>query len=272
MDQERLNDKIALVTGGASGLGAAIAHLFQAHGATVYVADIQVESGRRFAADSGSRFLPLDVSSEESWAAAAREIETRHGRLDVLVNNAGILGPKEASDPENTRLDDWHRVMSVNADGVFLGCKHCIPLMRSSGAGAIINISSIAGLIATPYATAYGASKALVRQLTKSVAQHCAERGYNIRCNSIHPGDVITPMREDAFREDAARAGISKSKAIYLTNKSIPLGAMAEPRDIANAALFLASEESRFVTGAKFIVDGGVVNCESFLLTKQTAL
>jgi 3(or 17)beta-hydroxysteroid dehydrogenase len=190
------------------------------------------------------------------------EVGKRFGRLDILVNNAGILGPMDAVNPETTRLSDWRKVFAINVDGVFLGCRAAIPAMKRNGSGSIVNISSIAGLRATPYATAYGASKAAVRQLTKSVAQHCA--AFHIRCNSVHPGDVRTPLWDRQAEEVARLRGVSVEDFIEENRLDSPMGEFITPEDIAAAVAYLASDDARHVTGTALLVDGGIVNCESF--------
>ena len=180
------------------------------------------------------------------------------------MNNAGILGTLEKASPETTRLADWKRIQSVNVDSVLLGCRSAIPLLRRTGAGSIINISSIAGSVASPYATAYGASKAAVRHLTKSIAQHCAETRSNIRCNSVHPGIIMTPMNLGSLEERSKITGQSIDSLLQESQSLIPMGEFTEADDVANAVLWLASDESRYVTGIKLAVDGGIENCETF--------
>jgi 3(or 17)beta-hydroxysteroid dehydrogenase len=260
----RLAGKSVLVTGGASGLGRAIAARFAVEGADVTISDVQRDVGNETARELGVTFVEHDVRAEEQWANVVAEIERDRGRLDVLVNCAGILGPMTANSPVDTPLDDWKRIFAVNTDGVFLGCRAAIPTIARAGGGAIVNISSIAGLVATPYAAAYGASKAAVRQLTKSVAEHCAEQRLNIRCNSIHPGDVRTPLWDRGAEETARSRGVPVDEVIEEHRATIPLGEFTTPEDIAAAALFLASDEARCITGIALIVDGGRVNCDSF--------
>jgi 3(or 17)beta-hydroxysteroid dehydrogenase len=192
---QRLAQKVALVTGGASGLGKAIALRLASDGTRVVITDVDRSAGTATAAAGGFTFLEQDVRDEQRWTQVVTQIEERLGRLNILVNNAGILGPMTAVSPEDTPLDLWRRIFAVNVEGVFLGCRAAIPAMRRAGEGSIINISSIAGLRASPYATAYGASKAAVRHLTKSIAQHCAEQKLNIRCNSVHPSFIASFAR-----------------------------------------------------------------------------
>lgn len=248
----RLAGKTAFVTGGASGIGAAVATRFAAEGARVVVADRAAEAGKAVAAAIGAaaRFIMLDVTLEGSWVAALAAATAAFGRLDILVNNAGI-GP--AGSIEATSLDEWRRVHAVNLDGVFLGCKHALPHLRASGGGAIINMSSVAGLVGTPTLFAYGSSKAAVRQLTKSVALGCAARKDGVRCNSIHPAFIETPMVEAmvavARAPERAREGLAAQ---------VPLGRLGATEEVAEMALYLASDEARFVTGAEFVIDGGL--------------
>jgi NAD(P)-dependent dehydrogenase (short-subunit alcohol dehydrogenase family) len=242
----------------------AIARRLALDGATVVISDLDSALGVAAAGTHGLTFLEQDVCDEALWTHVIGEIERRFGQLHILVNNAGILGPMSAITPEDTPLDVWRRIFAVNVEGVFLGCRAAIPAMRRSGGGSIINISSIAGLRASPYATAYGASKAAVRQFTKSVAQHCAERKLNIRCNSLHPGDVRTPLWDRAAEEMARARHVPVEEVIEEGRTDSPLGEFTLPEDIAAAAAFLASDDARHITGTKLIVDGGTVNCESY--------
>lgn len=255
---KRLDKKVACVTGGAAGLGKAIAQRLKSEGAIVVITDVQRELGQATAAEGGFHFLEHDVCDEARWREVIQEIEARFSRLDILVNNAGI-SLSTGSDPETTQVDEWRKIFAVNVEGVVLGCREAIAAMKRSGGGSIVNISSIAALVATPTAMAYGASKAAVRQLTKSVARHCAEAKLNIRCNSVHPGIVQTPI----YEEVAKKRGVSLEQlfAELQTKVSIPLGDFSRPEDIAAAVAFLASEDARHMTGAKLIVDGGLVDC-----------
>lgn len=254
----RVRGKVAIVTGGASGLGAAIAAMLVREGAQVVITDIQEAAGRARAAEIGCDFLPQDVAEEARWPAVVEAVRTKFGGLHILVNNAGFEGPLDAVNPEDTRLSDWQRVHRINVEGVFLGCRAAIPVMRESGGGSIINLSSIAALVATPFITAYGASKAAVRQFTMSVAMHCAQTRSRVRCNSVHPGQIRTPMLEKLFRDTAARNGITPAEAEAAFVGRVPLGEFGEPDDIAYAVLYLASDESKHVTGAQIVVDGGM--------------
>lgn len=250
---KRLEGKIALVTGAASGLGAAAARRMHEEGALVVITDRVVDRGQEVAAALGERaaFRALDVTREEQWAEVIDAVVAAHGRLDVLVNNAGV---GVIGDIESTTLEQLRFVNAVNVEGTFLGCKHGVRAMKAAGGGSIINISSVAGVIGTPTLVAYGASKGAVRQLTKSVALHCARMGYGIRCNSVHPAFIETPMVEaivkSARDEAKAREGLARS---------IPLGRIGEPADVAAAVAYLASDDAKFVTGAELLVDGGLI-------------
>jgi 3(or 17)beta-hydroxysteroid dehydrogenase len=261
---QRLVRKVALVTGGAAGLGQAMAKRLASEGANVVISDVDSNTGAATAAAGGFVFIEQDVCDEQRWTQVVAEIEQRFGGLNILVNNAGILGPMNATSPEDTPIELWRRIFAVNVESVFLGCRAAIPAMRRAGEGSIINISSIAGLRATPYATAYGASKAAVRQLTKSVAQHCAEKKLNIRCNSVHPGDVRTPLWDKAAQELARLRQVPVDVIIEEGRTDSPMGEFTRPEDIAAVVAFLASDDARHITGTKMIVDGGTVNCESY--------
>lgn len=261
-----MRGKTALVTGGASGLGRAIAQHLATSGASVVISDIQDELGSSTANEHQLRFLHHDVTSEESWADVIREIERQSGRLDMLVNNAGVLGRPEASSPENTPIADWRRLFSVNAEGTFLGCRAAIPAMRRVGGGSIVNISSVAALLASPYATAYGASKAAVAHLTKSVAQYGAQ--FHIRCNSVHPGDMRTPLWDKQVADTARARGMQVDEVVREATKMYPLGRLTSVDDVASAVAFFLSDQTSNITGTEVVVDGGLVNCSTFLMTR----
>ncbi|WP_129649578.1 SDR family oxidoreductase [Peristeroidobacter agariperforans] len=261
----RLSTKVALVTGGASGLGRAIAARLIADGARVVITDVQASVGEATATELKCDFILQDVTDEGSWRDAMQFLQKRHQGLHILVNNAGILGPGDRVSPESTSLEDWRRIFAVNVEGVFLGCRAAIPVIAGSGGGSIVNISSIAGLLATPFATAYGASKAAVRQLTKSVAQHCVEKRLRIRCNSVHPNNVRTQMWERRAIECAHSRGVSIDVILKEDQAVVPMGDFTRPEDIAAAVSFLACEQdSRHITGAKLVVDGGTVHCDTY--------
>jgi 3(or 17)beta-hydroxysteroid dehydrogenase len=252
-----LNNKIAIVTGGASGLGAAVARRFASEGAKVVLTDVQAAAGQRLADELRCDFISQDVTDEKQWEAVIGQVVSRHGGLHILVNNAGVEGPFDISNPENTRLSDWQSIQRVNVEGVFLGCRAAIPALRRSGGGAIINLSSTAALGATPDFVAYGASKAAVQHLTKSVALHCARNGSGIRCNSVHPGLVLTPMLQRIFVDMAKRRGVSAEQVLNEYKSSVPQGEFLEPADIASTVLFLATDEAKRITGLAMVIDGG---------------
>ena len=245
----RVERKVALVTGGGSGLGAEDCRVLAREGARVLVCDINEEAARKVADEIGEAAHPFahDVSSEEGWKAAISEVEERFSGLNILVNNAGIV---VVADPEETTFEQWRRVQSVMSDGVFLGCKYAIPLMSRSGGGSIINMSSTASHLGYPPFFAYSAAKGAVRSLTKSVAIHCQQKGYGIRCNSVHPASIETPMIQGAMGRPGQEHEIPEGV--------LPAGSIGHPRDVANLILYLASDESRFVTGAEFLVDNGL--------------
>ena len=246
----RLEGKVALISGGARGMGAAEARLFAGEGARVVIADILDDAGKRVEAEiaeSGGKavYARLDVTSEDGWRRAVQTAVDRFGRLDVLVNNAGIGGNWGKID--DTSVEQWDEMMDVNAKGVFLGTKVAIPEMRRAGGGSIVNISSQLGLVGSDFANAeYHASKGAVRLLTKAAAIQYAGEG--IRVNSVHPGPVVTPMTEKA------RSDPEMSKTIV---GRIPLGRYGEPEEVAYAVLFLASDESSYLTGSELVIDGG---------------
>jgi 3(or 17)beta-hydroxysteroid dehydrogenase len=251
----RLANKIALVTGAGSGLGEGMARRLAEEGALVVLSDIDFASVQRVAAaivDAGGRAEAehQDVTDEPRWTELVDAVLARHGRLDVLVNNAGIALTGSA---EDTSLADWQRTLRVNLDGVFLGTREGIRVMKGRG-GSIVNISSIAGIVGEPLSAAYSASKGGVRLFTKSAALHCAGQGYSIRVNSVHPGFMLTPLVENALAAmHSTDAEVFRSRV----EDSIPVRAMGEPRDVANGVLFLASDESHYVTGAELVIDGG---------------
>ena len=244
----RLENKVALISGGARGMGAVEAKLFAEEGAKVIIGDMLEDEGKKVEAEINEAggdcvFVLLDVSDEDAWQRAVNEAVSRHGKLDILVNNAGIY---RAHIVEETSADEWDQVMEINAKGVFLGTKHAIPAMRQAGGGSIVNISSVAGLVGSKQTTAYTASKGAVRLLTKSTAIQYASEG--IRANSVHPGTIVTPMTE----------GFLSEPAMYedRVNRT-PLKRLGGPEDVAYGALYLASDEASFVTGSELVIDGG---------------
>jgi 3(or 17)beta-hydroxysteroid dehydrogenase len=261
----RVAGKRILVTGGVQGIGAACARRLSEEGAQVIIADLLDEEGQHLAQDLGAQYRRLDVSSEEGWSALSLSLKRDFGGLDGLVNNAGVASSKAGEDVERISLEDLHRIFAINVDGTVLGCKYGIPLMvggASDGArGSIVNLSSIAALIPASFLVAYGASKATVAHITRSVAMHCAERGYGIRCNSLHPGIVRTAMMNGIIDRVGRENNLAADQAGAMFEAKVPLGRPQEPEDIANAALFLLSDESRFITGTQLIVDGGMTLC-----------
>ena len=248
----RLDGKVALISGGARGQGAAEASLFAHEGAKVVIGDILDDEGRQTEAQiaelgGDATYIHLDVTSAADWDNAVQTALDRYGRLDILVNNAGIGGQKVGL--EDTTSEFWDRTLDINAKGVFLGTKAAIPALRDSGGGSIVNISSTAALIAARSGNpSYAASKGAVRLLTKSTAlQHAPD---NIRCNSVHPGLIVTAMTEEILADPERR---------HFYDNNIPLGRFGTVDDIANGVLFLASDDSSFVTGSEVVIDGGLV-------------
>ena len=246
----RLEDKVALISGGARGMGAAEARLFADEGAKVIFVDILDQEGLKVQAEiqeagGEAEYLHLDVTQEEDWRQAMDVVNSKYGRLNILVNNAGIVPEYSSSNAvEGITEEAWNHVMDVNAKGMFLGTKLAIPLMRAAGGGSIINISSGAGITPSPETPAsYAASKGAVRIFSKATAIQYAKE--NIRCNSVHPGLVLTPMLEGAGAGGANRVA------------RVPLGRMGTPEEIAYGVLYLASDEASFVTGSELIIDGG---------------
>ncbi len=245
----RVTGKIALVTGGASGLGKADCLLLAAEGAIVYIADVNFDAATALARDIGESAHPvrLDVTSEEDWQRAYAQIDQAHGRLDILVNNAGIV---IVADPEETTRAQFEKAIAVMATGPFLGCKYGLPLLAKSRSGSIINISSTASHIGYPVFFAYSAAKGAVRSMSKSLAVHCQQKGYAVRVNTLHPSSIETPMVQLA----EGRAGQEHD----IPEGVLPPGAVGSPRDVANLVLFLASDEARFLTGGEYLVDNGL--------------
>ena len=245
----RLSGKVAFISGGSRGMGAAEARLFAREGARVAIGDVLEDEGKRVEGEINEMggqalFVLLNVTSESDWRSAIASAVKHFGKLDVLVNNAGVVSHEKL---EYSTVEEWDRVMDVNAKGVFLGTKAAIPELRKAGGGSIVNISSISGMVGQDNVYAgYNASKGAVRLLTKATAVQYAKDG--IRANSVHPGSIVTPMTEES-RADPERQRMTLSR--------IPLGRFGEPADIANGVLYLASDESSYVTGSELVIDGG---------------
>jgi 3(or 17)beta-hydroxysteroid dehydrogenase len=250
LDVARFDGKVAMVTGAASGIGLETARQLASEGAWVAIGDINEVDGKAAAEALGpsGMFVQLDVTSEPAWVAALSEVATQFGGLNVLVNAAGI-SPGDTI--EDASLDHWHKVHAICLDGVFLGCKHGVPLIHRSGGGAIVNISSVAGLIGVPGLASYSSAKAGVRNLTKTVALHCTRNGYQIRCNSIHPGPIDTPILKQVH------GGQIEERHIRGRERSIPMHRIGRPEEVAKPILFLASDDASFITGTELVVDGG---------------
>ena len=250
---QSLSDKICVITGAARGIGHAIATRFHAEGARVIMTDNDVDAGEAAAAALGCRFLPLDVAEESAWDAFAREVPA----ADVVVNNAGITGLGDHGhlhDPENTPLDEWRRVHRINLDGTFLGCRYAIRAMKAKGAGSILNMSSRSGLVGIPGAAAYASSKAAIRNHTKTVALYCAGQGWAIRCTSIHPAAILTPIWEAMLSDAPDRAA-----AMAALVADTPLKRFGTVEEVAALALLLAGDEATYITGSEFDIDGGLL-------------
>jgi len=248
----KLDGKVALVSGGARGMGAAEVRRLHADGAKVVAADVLDDEGKALADELGdrARFVHLDVTSEESWHAAIEQTEREFGRLDVLVNNAGILRFNAIVD---TPVDEFRQVIDVNLVGVFLGMKSAVPALRRAGGGAIVNISSIEGIVGTAFCGSYTASKFAVRGITKVAALEYGPEG--IRVNSVHPGGIDTPMTRAVMDEDGRK---------YVGKRVPGLKRMGEAEEVANVVAFLASDDASYCTGAEFVVDGGVTASSGF--------
>jgi len=249
----RLQDKTALVTGAARGIGAAIAAAFVEEGAHVIVTDIDDTLGQQTAKQIGARYKHLDVSSEADWQRIAAAIPA----LDILVNNAGITGFESGEtvhDPENASLETWRAVHAVNLDGTFMGCRYAIGAMKAKGAGSIINISSRSGLVGIPGAAAYASSKAAIRNHSKSVALYCAQKGWNIRCNSVHPAAILTPIWDPMIGDGPDRD--AKMAALVADT---PMKRFGLPEEVAALCVMLGSDEAAYMTGAELTLDGGLL-------------
>lgn len=250
---QRLTEKTCVVTGAARGIGRAIATRFHTEGATVIATDIDEAEGRAAAREIGCRFEPLDVREEADW----NRLLARVPAADVVVNNAGVTGLEQAGaahDPENASLDAWRAVHRVNLDGTFLGCRYAIRAMKAKGAGSIINISSRSGMVGIPGAAAYASSKAAIRNHTKTVALYCAQQGWRIRCNSIHPAAILTAMWEPMLG-----TGPERERTMAALVADTPLRRFGLPEEVAAVAVLLASDEAPYVTGTEMTIDGGLL-------------
>ena len=248
----RLQNKVAIITGGSKGLGEANARLFASEGATVIITDIDEKNGHKVAKEIGARaeFYKQDVRDEEGWKFLIAQVIKDHGKLDILVNNAGVV---EAGTIENQKTEDYRFVMAVSADGTFFGSKYAIAAMKETGGGSIINMASIASIQGAPNVLAYSAAKGAVEAMTRTIAAHCAVNKYGIRCNSVHPSAIMTPMVQ-GIREKISKANIPNAKE----SKVVEGNKIGDPIDIANTVLFLASDESRFINGAQIRVDNAI--------------
>jgi 3(or 17)beta-hydroxysteroid dehydrogenase len=249
----RMDGKRCIITGAGRGIGAAIAQRFVDEGATVIVTDKDIKAARAVAGQWGGEAVELDVAREDHWAGMA----AHYPQIDVLVNNAGITGFENgivAHDPEHAALDDWRAVTAVNMDGTFLGCRYAIGAMRAAGAGSIINMSSRSGMVGIPGAAAYAASKAAIRNHSKTVALYCAEQGLAIRCNSIHPGAILTPMWEPML---GTGPDLAARMAAFVADT--PMQRFGQADEVAAACLLLASDEARYITGTEITIDGGLL-------------
>lgn len=249
----KLQNKTALVTGGARGIGAAIARCFATESAHVVIGDVDAENGKRIAAEIRGSFFALDVSSEDGW----NRLALTYPAIDIVVNNAGITGFEDGPgphDPEHATLEEWHRVHAINLDGTFLGCRYAIKAMRAKKAGSIINMSSRSGLVGIPGAAAYASSKAAIRNHTKSVALYCAQQGLSIRCNSIHPAAIMTPMWETLIGN-----GPDRDTRMAAMVADTPLKRFGTVEEVAAIALLLASDDASYMTGSEVHLDGGLL-------------
>ena len=259
----RVEGKTAIVTGAGTGIGRACAMRLAEEGAKVTVAEFNGDSGQAATEALGGDtiFVQHDVREATSWLDLMAAVTARHGRPDILVNNAGILATEDNQSLAQTEIEQWRAVQAVNVEGVFLGCKYGVEAMSMGGrekgglgGGAIVNMSSLAAMIGSAHLVAYGASKGAVRQMTKSVAIDCARKGLGIRCNSVHPGMIVTDMGDQVLR----LGGGDAEKRFASRMRLIPMGEPGQAVDVANCVLFLASDEARHVTGTELIVDGGI--------------
>jgi 3(or 17)beta-hydroxysteroid dehydrogenase len=248
----RVSNKVIIITGAASGLGKADAMRLSDEGAKLVLTDINAQEGKQVVKECKNEalFFEQDVSQENSWSDLIKTTISEFGKLDVLVNNAGIA---QIGNIESTTTDQWRDILRVNLDSVFFGCRAAIPEMSKSGGGSIINMSSTTALIGLSPYLAYSAAKGGIRSMTKSIAIHCQEQKNNIRCNSIHPGSIFTPMVDDALK-NLVGIKLMDQEDPEATRKAMGIG---EPLDVANLVLFLASEESKHINGAELVIDNG---------------
>lgn len=255
---KRLAGKVALITGAARGIGAAIARAYVDEGAHVILTDKDDAAGQALAQQLQAHYLHLDVAQEADWQTVCAHIAENFQALHIVVNNAGVTGletPGVKHDPEHTELGDWHQVLTINLDSVFLGCKYSIQTMRkTASAGAIINMSSRSGLVGVPAAAAYAASKAAIRNHSKSVALYCAQQGLAIRCNSIHPAAIMTPMWEVMLGDGPDRAEREAQMV-----RDCPMHRFGQPEEVAAVAVLLGSDEARYMNGSEITLDGGIL-------------
>lgn len=256
----RLTGKVALVTGAARGIGLAIAKAYLSEGAVVALTDINQQLGEAEtkALGENANFYALDVRQEHEWQDVTTKIVSEYGSLDIVVNNAGITGFEAGAamhDPEHVELTDWRAVHATNLEGTMLGCKYAIRAMRKHKRGAIINISSRSGLVGIPRAAAYASSKAAVRNHTKTVALYCAEEGLNIRCNSIHPAAILTPMWEPMLGDDPETRAQNMREYV----KDCPMNRFGDDSEVAALAVLLASDEASYINGTELNIDGGIL-------------
>ena len=244
----RLDNKVAFITGGAMGLGAADSTLFAKEGAKVILTDVASDAGQKTADEIGATFMQQDVTDEERWKEIIAETVNLHGKLDILVNNAGIV---EVGDPENQTTAEYRKTMAVHMDSTFFGCKYSIPVMAETGGGSIVNMCSIASVQGESYVAAYCAAKGAIEAYTRAVAVHCGLKKNGVRCNSIHPSGIATPMVASVPDKMNAKFGAAP-------NQDAPVSKTGEPIDIAYAALYLASDESKFMNGAQLRVDNAM--------------
>jgi 3(or 17)beta-hydroxysteroid dehydrogenase len=253
----RVEGKVAIVTGGSRGIGGASARRLAEEGAKVTIADIDEKNGEALAAAIGADFTAHDVSDEKAWEPLISGVTSKHGGLHILVNAAGISGDFDFGTPENCTTENWRRVLSINLDGAFFACRAALAPMRDSGGGSIVNISSIISYIAAPFSVAYGASKAGVAHLTKSVALYAGAMNPIVRCNSVHPGLIRTDLFNNVLEGISKRRSISVDDALADALTREPSRELGEPEDVAQLVLFLASDESSYITGTPFKIDAG---------------